>query len=44
MKRYFVGRKEITEKRAKQIIKENENIMASGDFARMMDIQFITVI
>lgn len=44
MKRYFVGNKEITEAQAKEIEKKNREIMESGDFAAMLNIQFIVVI
>lgn len=44
MKRYFVNNTEITEEQAKEIEKRNREIMESGDFVAMLDIQFIVVI
>lgn len=42
--RYFINGKEISEKEAKKIEKDNKKYMDSGDFELMMKCQFIVKI
>lgn len=44
MKRYFVNGKEITEAEAREIERNNNEYLASGDMNEMLNIKFIVVI
>lgn len=44
MKRYFIGKKEISKSEAIKIETRNKEIMQSGDFNAMLEIQFIVAI
>lgn len=44
MKRYFLNGAEITEEQAKEIEKQNQIYLNSGDFEQIAKCEFITVI
>lgn len=43
MKKYFIGKKEITEQEAKEIEKHNQEVFKRGSVKELLEIQIVTV-